>query len=244
MTDTHSASPDANRELKRGEREKLPDRRPNDRQKATVGGHKVYVDAGFYSKEDLRLVELFLDMHKEGAALRSVVNGFAISISLGLQYGVPFEEYIDAFAGMRFEPSGLVQGHDHIKEATSILDYLVRHVAVTHLGRMDMIDPPKDPTRKLLHVERTVVAFPPPRKDDDAPPEPQNGPEPDPLPVGGPQLSSGGAGVAIMPKDMRRTEAKARGYEGEACGECGNFTLVRNGTCMKCNTCGSTSGCS
>ena len=155
MTDIHSPPPTKKPvQLKRGERESLPDRRPTYRQKATVGGHKVYLDAGIYSEEDPRLGEIFVDMHKEGAALRSIVNGFAIAISIGLQHGAPLEEYVDAFAGMRFEPSGPVVGHDHIKEATSILDYIVRDLAVEFLGRTDLIAPPSDPTRKLLHVDR------------------------------------------------------------------------------------------
>src|ERR1044071_3985819 len=104
------------------EREKLPTRRKGYTQKAVVGGHKVYLRTGEY--DDGRLGEIFIDMHKEGAALRSFINNFAIAVSLGLQYGVPLEEYVDAFTFTRFEPSGPVQGNDSIKYATSILDYV------------------------------------------------------------------------------------------------------------------------
>ena len=118
------------------EREKLPNRRKSYIQKATVGGHKVYLHTGEYA--DGRLGEIFIDMHKEGAAFRSLMNNFAIAISLGLQYGVPLEEYVDAFTFTRFEPAGPVQGNDAIKNATSILDYVFRELAISYLGRNDL----------------------------------------------------------------------------------------------------------
>ena len=118
------------------EREKLPDRRKGYTQKAVVGGHKVYLRTGEY--EDGRIGEIFIDMHKEGAAFRSLMNNFAIAISLGLQYGVPLEEYVEAFTFTRFEPAGLVQGNDAIKNATSILDYIFRELAISYLGRNDL----------------------------------------------------------------------------------------------------------
>src|SRR5207247_2270513 len=123
------------------ERERMPDRRKGYTQKAVVGGHKVYLRTGEY--EDGRLGEIFVDMHKEGAALRSLLNNFAIAVSLGLQYGVPLEEYVDAFTFTRFEPSGPVQGNDSIKYATSILDYVFRELAVSYLSRFDLahVDP-------------------------------------------------------------------------------------------------------
>ena len=123
------------------EREKMPDRRKGYTQKAVVGGHKVYVRTGEY--DDGRLGEIFIDMHKEGAALRSFINNFAIAVSLGLQYGVPLEEYVDAFTFTRFEPAGPVQGNDSIKYATSILDYVFRELAVSYMSRFDLahVDP-------------------------------------------------------------------------------------------------------
>ena len=127
------------------EREKLPNRRKSYTQKATVGGHKVYLHTGEY--EDGRLGEIFIDMHKEGAAFRSLMNNFAIAISLGLQYGVPLDEYVEAFTFTRFEPAGIVQGNDTIKNATSILDYIFRELAVSYLGRND-----------LAHVDLSEVA--------------------------------------------------------------------------------------
>ena len=128
------------------ERERMPDRRKGYTQKAVVGGHKVYLRTGEY--DDGRLGEIFIDMHKEGAALRSFINNFAIAVSLGLQYGVPLEEYVDAFTFTRFEPSGPVQGNDSIKYSTSILDYVFRELAVSYLGRFD-----------LAHVDPTESGF-------------------------------------------------------------------------------------
>ena len=123
------------------DRERLPDRRKGYTQKAVVGGHKVYLRTGEY--QDGRIGEIFIDMHKEGAAFRSLMNNFAIAISVGLQYGVPLEEYVDAFTFTRFEPAGFVQGNDAIKNATSILDYVFRELAISYLGRNDLahVDP-------------------------------------------------------------------------------------------------------
>src|SRR5689334_16373370 len=118
------------------EREKLPHRRKSYTQKAIVGGHKVYLHTGEY--EDGRLGEIFIDMHKEGAAFRSLMNNFAIAISVGLQYGVPLEEFVEAFTFTRFEPAGLVIGNDSIKNATSVLDYIFRELGVSYLGRTDL----------------------------------------------------------------------------------------------------------
>ena len=128
------------------ERERMPDRRKGYTQKAVVGGHKIYLRTGEY--DDGKLGEIFIDMHKEGAALRSLLNNFAIAVSLGLQYGVPLDEYVDAFTFTRFEPSGPVQGNDSIKYATSILDYVFRELAVSYLSRFD-----------LAHVEPTEGGF-------------------------------------------------------------------------------------
>ena len=142
------------------ERERMPDRRKGYTQKAVVGGHKVYLRTGEY--DDGRLGEIFIDMHKEGAALRSLLNNFAIAVSLGLQYGVPLEEYVDAFTFTRFEPSGPVQGNDSIKYATSILDYVFRELAVSYLTRFDLahVDPTEtnfDALGKGVEEGRTVA---------------------------------------------------------------------------------------
>jgi ribonucleoside-diphosphate reductase alpha chain len=269
------------------EREKLPGRRKGYTQKASVGGHKVYLRTGEY--EDGRLGEIFIDMHKEGAAFRSLMNNFAIAISLGLQYGVPLEEFVEAFTFTRFEPAGLVQGNDTIKNATSILDYIFRELAVSYLGRHDLahVDPaeivtptglgssdeeldegtppPALPATKFVSrglVRGSVVSRVLPRRlgsqdtvaalQEDAPSTLAGGTIACPtlyarhtVETAVTRVTTEGA-LAVKPlTDLdRATEARIRGYEGEACRECGNFTLVRNGTCLKCDTCGGTSGCS
>jgi len=264
------------------EREKLPNRRKSYTQKATVGGHKVYLHTGEY--EDGRLGEIFIDMHKEGAAFRSLMNNFAIAISLGLQYGVTLEEFVEAFTFTRFEPAGLVTGNETIKNATSVLDYIFRELAVSYLGRHDLahVDPREivggtglgssdedtddelaleEPAQKLISrglIRGGVVrlreptvgeangvaalqseltsAFPHTEGATALKPETE---------VMFARTTVTRAEVSVKGREAdRRAEARVRGYEGEACRECGNFTLVRNGTCLKCDTCGGTSGCS
>jgi ribonucleoside-diphosphate reductase alpha chain len=271
------------------EREKMPTRRKGYTQKATVGGHKVYLRTGEY--DDGRLGEIFIDMHKEGAAFRSLMNNFAIAISLGLQYGVPLEEYVDAFTFTRFEPAGLVQGNDTIKNATSILDYIFRELAVSYLERHDLahVDPreivgetglgssdealedqapPAMPAARFVSkgltrglgpsmvVVRGNTALATQAFADDAVTALHESvttvtraettllaavPAAEPQVIGRPAAMAVSTTLTIA---ERRAEARVRGYEGEDCRECGNFTLVRNGTCLKCDTCGGTSGCS
>ena len=241
----------------KNERDKLPHRRKGYTQKATVGGHKVYLRTGEY--ESGKLGEIFVDMHKEGAAFRSLMNNFAIAVSIGLQYGVPLEEYVEAFTFTRFEPQGMVTGNDTIKMSTSILDYIFRELAISYLDRNDLghVGPEdlessttgsgghknliseKVASRGFVRRELKVVSggnnnvtmMPPTSslKEDTI-----NEPNQEDTVVINNQA----------PNLAQEIEAKIKGYEGEACGECGNFTLVRNGTCMKCNTCGATSGCS
>ncbi len=260
------------KEVIRTNREKLPERRKGYTQKAIVGGHKVYLRTGEYG--DGRLGEIFIDMHKEGAGFRAMMNNFAIAISVGLQYGVPLEEYVEAFTFTRFEPAGMVQGNDSIKNATSILDYIFRELAISYLDRTD-----------LAHVKPTGHAFDDLGRGDDegkrnfgevsdanatrsiemlksisstgylrkrlpqelmvfqggvtqAPTGTEGFAETQVAYSATTALSTGTVGLDA------RVKAKMQGYEGDPCGECGNYTLVRNGTCMKCNTCGSTTGCS
>jgi len=130
------------REVAVREREKMPYRRKGYTQKSIVGGHKVYLRTGEY--EDGRLGEIFIDMYKEGAAFRAMLNNFAIAISLGLQYGVPLDEYVEAFTFTRFEPAGMVIGNDRIKNATSMLDYIFRELAISYLDRDDLAHVPAD----------------------------------------------------------------------------------------------------
>jgi ribonucleoside-diphosphate reductase alpha chain len=282
-------------------RRRLPNRRKSYIQKASVGGHKVYLHTGEY--EDGSLGEIFIDMHKEGAAFRSLMNNFAIAISIGLQYGVPLEEFVEAFTFTRFEPAGMVKGNDSIKTATSILDYVFRELGVSYLGRSD-----------LAHVEAAAIqteGLGRGEDDDKARPAPMpasrlvsrglfrgkadnlyvlseraahapagagarvvsataaqfayaEAPANDsalgvaaamevarePL-LSEPAISAVQAAIDRLTRGLeeaeqadRAREAKMKGFEGDACHACGNFTLVRNGTCLKCVTCGSSSGCS
>ena len=284
-------------------REKLPNRRTGYTQKANVGGHKVYLRTGEF--DDGRIGEIFIDMHKEGAAFRAMMNNFAIAISLGLQYGVPLDEYVEAFTFTKFEPAGIVMGNDAIKNATSILDYVFRELAISYQGRHDLghVDTSDFKTtalgkgleegkteivsRGLTRGHKLAVVG-----------SPSGTPAGSATPSGGggsttvKAVASGGAAVAVAiaepandvmgleeevvgfkrdytveevqevvegfveetahpapakagpSKDDQRNIARMKGYEGESCPECQNFTLVRNGTCLKCDSCGSTTGCS
>ena len=272
------------------EREKLPSRRKGYTQKATVGGHKVYLRTGEYP--DGRIGEIFVDMHKEGAAFRSLMNNFAIAISLGLQYGVPLDEYVDAFTFTRFEPAGPVQGNDAIKNATSILDYVFRELAVSYLDRTDLAHVvPSDIGFDVLgsgesegrsgggEARSTPVASPVSKGLVRSKPTNfmlvgggRSAGTPDPR-VGAPTMKAYGVeGATALKREAelqtsaeltalawsepqgfaaakaavadRKAEARMKGYVGEACPECANFTMVRNGTCLKCETCGATTGCS
>ncbi|MFC0191412.1 vitamin B12-dependent ribonucleotide reductase [Aureimonas pseudogalii] len=311
------------------DREKLPNRRKGYTQKAIVGGHKVYLRTGEF--DDGRIGEIFIDMHKEGAAFRAMMNNFAIAISLGLQFGVPLDEYVEAFTFTRFEPAGMVQGNEAIKNATSILDYVFRELAVSYLGRHDLAhvqpedfgastigrgvegDKPaplpissgmvRGQTAKFRLVSSTdpqgsagaAPAAPAPKptvtpvmaaptalatvsrsaaptalapraggagnqaaafkRDYESAPLAEPAPVADVSPAQGlfdsplafPASDRDVSRVETAPKATsaeRRVQAMMKGYTGDSCSECSNFTMVRNGTCLKCDTCGSTSGCS
>lgn len=213
----------------------LPNRRMGYTQKANVGGHKIYLRTGDY--QDGTLGEIFIDMHKEGAAYRSLMNCFSIAVSLGLQYGVPLEELVEAFTFTKFEPNGVVVGHDNIKMATSVIDYVFRDLAMKYLGRYDLVHiKPEDlrPGRLsgesggeeplLQMMEETHHADGQVTKVE--------------------KVYSKEADAHLHTQMKKRQDAKIKGYEGEACPECQSFTMLRNGACMKCDTCGATTGCS
>jgi ribonucleoside-diphosphate reductase alpha chain len=173
--------------------------------------------------KDGRLGEIFIDMHKEGAAFRAMMNNFAIAVSLGLQYGVPLEEFVDAFTFTKFEPAGMVQGNDAIKNATSILDYIFRELAVSYLDTSDFATRPRKAQAVEIEMDEMFS--------DDAAQD----------------AAHAKADAATEAKKLeadRRARSIMQGYTGNMCSECQNFTMVRNGTCEKCDTCGSTSGCS
>ncbi len=296
------------------DREKLPNRRQGYTQKAVIGGHKVYLRTGEFG--DGRLGEIFIDMHKEGAAFRAMMNNFAIAISLGLQYGVPLEEYVEAFTFTRFEPAGIVQGNDAVKNATSILDYVFRELAISYLGRHDLahVDTSdfsnttlgkgiQEGKTNLISTgwtrgyKPTLVAGTGGSGGAGGEPKGASGSAPRASASGGATVTAIGAATArkldaetgvvtafrrdyeerakelaeeaaieeqletaadelfteMAAKEAadakalaaeRRVQAMMQGYTGNMCTECQNFTMVRNGTCEKCDTCGSTSGCS
>jgi ribonucleotide reductase alpha subunit len=250
-------------------RRRMPQRRSGYTQKAIIGGHKVYLRTGEY--EGGQLGEIFIDMHKEGAAFRSLMNNFAIAISLGLQHGVPLEEFVEAFTFTRFEPNGPVTGHDHIKMATSLLDYIFRELAVSYLGRYELahVQPSMhvdamgpEPHDEYLSEEDGGTNVRPVGVDEKLHPvsshfRPGQSTPSDagtagthavsvahsPTAVGGVQASLGTA-TATLSRTEAINASKAKGYTGNACSECGQLTMVRNGACEKCDSCGSTSGCS
>ncbi|MEZ5995852.1 MAG: hypothetical protein R3C25_08855 [Hyphomonadaceae bacterium] len=216
-------------------RRRLPERRKGYIQKSVVGGHKVYLHTGEY--DDGELGEIFIDLHKEGAAFRSLMNNFAISISIGLQYGVPLEEYCDAFLYTRFEPAGEVKGNDTIRHATSILDYIFRELAVSYLGRGDLaqVDPfdargdglskkAQDAESAARLISRGFA----------------RGAAPDNLVMLRPR-----AAVESL-RDRRDEKATARpaatGYRAEPCGACGHFTVDQAGVCAACGVKGEAKG--
>jgi ribonucleoside-diphosphate reductase alpha chain len=237
-------------------RRPLPARRNGYTQKAVVGGHKLYLRTGEY--EDGTCGEIFLDMHKEGAAFRSLMNCFAIAISLGLQHGVPLEEFVEAFVFTRFEPNGPVKLNDRIKMSTSIIDYIFRELAVTYLDRYDLAQVQEEDLRmdsvKMDEQDPECV-------EEEATPETlassSISSEMFPARRGaiprhkGNGHGNGNGSVAHTVELKRETltltaiqEARIKGYEGDPCSDCKRFTMVRNGTCLKCDACGATSGCS
>ncbi len=272
----------------------MPARRRGYTQKARVGGHKVYLRTGEF--EDGSLGEIFVDMHREGAAFRSLMNCFAIAVSLGLQYGVPLEEFVEAFTWTRFEPNGIVAGHENIKMSTSVIDYIFRELALSYLGRSDLVqvkpedlrndtvgnpivDESFDDEEELGEVDHV----PGQAYEDHGSRGFERGVDAQaPLPFEGNAKATGSPtetltlnqrgqasqyaervvsghgsnGRALMEVvgktapagtdevAMKIKEARLKGYEGDPCSNCGAFTLVRNGVCLKCQTCGETSGCS
>ncbi|MDR3691722.1 MAG: hypothetical protein P4L46_20250 [Fimbriimonas sp.] len=286
----------------------LPGRRRGYTQKARVGGHKVYLRTGEF--EDGALGEIFIDMHREGAAFRSLMNCFAIAVSLGLQYGVPLEEFVEAFVFTRFEPNGSVQGHDNIKMSTSVIDYIFRELALSYLGRTDLVQvkpedlrgdsigkPSQFPSYEDEKVEsddfhgqvpgratedHTAAGFQPNSGQGALPfdthpksvgsptwelEQQQKASSPqyqervvsghgangmmlvestDPAPAARAKDGQGNRSktgeVAMIVEQIR--QARLKGYEGDPCSNCGAFTMVRNGVCLKCDSCGETSGCS
>lgn len=229
-------------------RRRLPDRRSGYTQKAKIGGQSVYIRTGEY--DNGQLGEIFIDMHREGASVRSLLNCFAISISLGLQHGVPLEEFADAFVFTRFEPSGIVTGNDKIKMATSVIDYIFRELAVTYLGRNDLshIDSDETPAKVSRGIVKKLTE--PEFESEELVSErlvelDKSNVDPDFLnSYNKSDVVSGAVTKTINNMTAKVKQAIENGYTGDICPECQSITMVRNGTCLKCMTCGATTGCS
>jgi|TARA_B100000287_G_scaffold279236_1_gene263136 ribonucleoside-diphosphate reductase alpha chain len=212
-----------------GERKKLPHRRKGYTQKASINNHKVYLRTGEYM--DGALGEIFIDMHKEGAAFRSLMNNFAIAVSIGLQYGVPLEEFVEAFTFTKFEPSGEVQGNTEIKFSTSILDYIFKELAISYLGRDDLsneksnqitelIPEYDDGKNKVKDAENVLKQFASKgfvRK----------------------KIFDGNLTLVKSENSKNQTERinKIKSFEGDPCDRCGNFTVYKEDKKMNCLTC-------
>ncbi len=210
-------------------RNKLPDRRKGYTQKASINNHKVYLRTGEYM--DGSIGEIFIDMHKEGAAFRSLMNNFAIAVSIGLQYGVPLEEFVEAFTFTKFEPSGEVKGNTEIKFTTSILDYIFKELAISYLGRDDLSNQSTNQTTELLpqnddvnnkkkHAETVLKNF---------------------TSKGYIRKKNFDGNLTLISNQNSREETEKikniKKFEGDPCDRCGNFTIYKEEDQIKCLTC-------
>ncbi len=211
------------------ERNKLPHRRKGYTQKASINSHKVYLRTGEYM--DGSLGEIFIDMHKEGAAFRSLMNNFAIAVSIGLQYGVPLEEFVEAFTFTKFEPSGEVKGNAEIKFSTSILDYIFKELAISYLGRDDLSNAKSNQTTEILpeynnkeykdkSAETVLKEF---------------------TSKGFMRKKVFDGNFTLITSENSRNETEKikniKNFQGDPCDKCGNFTVYKEKNLFKCLTC-------
>lgn len=205
------------------ERKLLPAKRRGFVQEATVGGHKVFIKTGEYP--DGALGEIFIDMYKEGASYRALLNCFAVAISKALQYGVPLDEFVDSFTFTRFEPSGMVKGHERIKSATSIIDYIFRVLGYEYLNRTDFVHIKPIEGEDLYGEQKKIVEGT--------------------LETNPKSKSMEEMDIPMHSEDELKIKmAKDKGYTGDQCSGCGSMKVKRNGSCTLCEDCGTTSGCS
>jgi len=226
-----------------GQRARLPKKRHGFTQEARVGGHKIFLRTGEY--EDNQLGEIFIDMHKEGAAFRSLMNCFAMSVSIGLQYGVPLQTYVDQFTFTRFEPQGPVEGHPYVKFATSIVDFIFRTLGVEYLHRYDLAHikpdldspaPPEPPSlRQLPHTLESPSAAAHTAIDTTPLPHTREA-----TARSAAMSETLGEGATGSPLDAQLDRMMG---DAPVCDVCGHIT-VRNGACYKCLNCGNSMGCS
>ncbi|MFC2132138.1 hypothetical protein ACFLSQ_11955 [Bacteroidota bacterium] len=240
----------------RSERERLPKKRTGHIREAFVGGHKVYLRTGEY--DDGSLGEIFIDMYKEGASFKGLLNTFAVLASKALQYGIPLEELVDSFTFTRFEPAGIVQGHEAIKNSTSILDYVFRSLGYDYLGRTDFVHEKAvdevngDETKTKnpeLKEEKKIIKLepegPPKKKSIITTPEKIEEAQGELVGVEVSAKKQNPGGVFNGNRaQLQAKEALRIGYTGEQCSSCGSIRVKRNGSCTVCEDCGATSGCS
>ena len=216
------------RVYQRAERRRLPKRRHGFVREATVGGHKVYIRTGEF--DDGQLGEIFIDMYKEGASFKGLLNCFAVLASKALQYGVPLDELVDTFTFTRFEPAGFVDGHEAIKNATSIIDYIFRTLGYDYLKRTDFVhvNAVDQTTLPSLEAEsKDRESGEPPATFDDVM-----------------EVVSGGSEQSSEFDLLKKLDPKKMGFTGESCSKCQSTQVVRNGACTMCINCGTTTGCS
>jgi ribonucleoside-diphosphate reductase alpha chain len=225
------------RVYQRAERRRLPKRRHGYVREATVGGHKVYIRTGDF--DDGSLGEIFIDMYKEGASFKGLLNCFAVLTSKALQYGVPLDELVDTFTFTRFEPAGFVEGHEAIKNATSILDYIFRTLGYDYLQRTDFV-----------HVAQVDSATQPKSIEGNAQSDVSESPSPAvgeviaPAPTYNEVMEAVSGGIDQDGAKAKLLDPKNMGYTGESCSKCQSTQVVRNGACTMCLNCGTTTGCS
>ncbi len=227
----------------RAQRRRLPKKRNGFVREAYVGGHKVFLRTGEF--EDGTLGEIFIDMYKEGASFKGLMNCFAVLASKALQYGMPVDELVETFTFTRFEPAGLVEGHEAIKNSTSILDYVFRSIGYDYLKRNDFVhvkavdEVPVKPASPELTPQSYMVPSPPS-------PETKVAPRQHELEYAetASVLATNGTNGSGDTRTARIAEARVKGYTGEQCFNCGSMRVKRNGSCTVCDDCGTTSGCS
>jgi len=232
-------------DFRRPVRQKLPPKRHGSVREANIGHHKVYLRTGEY--EDGTLGEIFIDMYKEGAAFRGLLNSFAILVSKALQYGIPLDELVDTFTFTRFEPAGPVTGHERIKSATSVLDLIFRSLAIDYLHRDDLAHVNPEPKTEQLEIPFEQPKEETKEKYDD--PYPENGTtliSSEKFITSNSENNDKNKQIKTDTKkpEISYTDAIRMGYTGEQCEVCGSMRVRKNGTCSVCEECGNTTGCS
>jgi ribonucleoside-diphosphate reductase alpha chain len=230
------------RVYQRAERRRLPKRRHGYVREATVGGHKVYIRTGEF--DDGSLGEIFIDMYKEGASFKGLLNCFAVLTSKALQYGVPLDELVDTFTFTRFEPAGFVEGHEAIKNATSILDYIFRTLGYDYLQRTDFVHVTGADSKPAALTSKEESTEASPVQAVAQPVAPSHDAEITPAATFNEVMEAVSSHSEADGTKLKTLDPKNMGYTGESCSKCQSTQVVRNGACTMCLNCGTTTGCS